>query len=690
MTGPASPASPPAAPEAAILGRLLLIQQTLDVMGDAEHMAGYLSCVLVEIPGVAGAHFCLDGRVHPPHEAYRLALAKEISGYRAGAPLEGQPDTFCLPLRRAHRLFGLLVLRLADREAFAPYEPFVANTANVMATTLETRDALTRLAASHHQLQRVAGDLEERVTARTVQLLTANAELRSEVGERRRVEAALRESEAKYRRYVDGSPVAIFVINEGGRYLDVNPAACELTGFDREELLSMTILDLSAPRAIAKNMAGAAELFQSGRASSEVELRHKDGSSFEATLDAVRLDGLRYIGFCQDISARKQAERELVKLSRAVELAPVSIVITDLDANIEYVNAAFTRVTGFTAAEVVGQNPRMLQSGDTPREAYLDMWATLTRGAEWRGVFHNRKKSGEPYWEHAVVLPVVNGEGQIKNYLAIKEDITARRAAQQALTQLNADLERRVFERTAELSHAARAKDEFLATMSHELRTPLNAVLGFSEALQEGVYGALSEPQHTALRKVEESGRHLLSLINDILDLSKVEAGKVSLDLAPVNVPDLCRASMQLVQGMARAKRQRAVLAVDDLSGALLADERRLKQILVNLLSNAVKFTPDAGEVGLEVGPTRDGESLQFTVWDTGIGISPEQVPQLFKPFVQLDSSLSRHHTGTGLGLSLVRGLCELHGGGVEVESVLGQGSRFTVRLPRRGPPGAA
>lgn len=184
-------------------------------------------------------------------------------------------------------------------------------------------------------MQRITGDLEERVTARTVQLLTANAELRSEVGgERRRVEAALRESEAKYRRYVDSSPVAIFVINEGGRYLDVNPAACELTGFDREELLSMTILDLTAPHALPANMANAAELFRSGRASSEVGLRRKDGSHFEATLDAVRLDGLRYIGFCQDISARKRAERELVKLSRAVELAPVSIVITDLDANI--------------------------------------------------------------------------------------------------------------------------------------------------------------------------------------------------------------------------------------------------------------------------------------------------------------------------------------------------------------------
>ena len=249
------------------------------------------------------------------------------------------------------------------------------------------------------------------------------------------------------------------------------------------------------------------------------------------------------------------------------------------------------------------------------------------------------------------------------------------------LQRTNIDLETRVVERTADLIRANRAKDEFLATMSHELRTPLNAVLNMSESLEEGVYGEITPRQIGVLRIIAESGRHLLELINDILDLSKIEAGKLELRAEPVPVEILCQASLRMIKETALLKGVQVSMSNASNIEVILADGRRLKQMLVNLLSNAVKFTSPGGQVGLEV--SREGDhTIRFSVWDTGIGIPADQLEKIFKPFVQLDSSLSRQYTGTGLGLALVRELAELHGGSVGVESEVGKGSRFYFILP--------
>jgi signal transduction histidine kinase/DNA-binding NarL/FixJ family response regulator len=256
------------------------------------------------------------------------------------------------------------------------------------------------------------------------------------------------------------------------------------------------------------------------------------------------------------------------------------------------------------------------------------------------------------------------------------------------------ELEHRVAERTADLSaanaelaRAVRAKDEFLAVMSHELRTPLNAILGMSEGLQDEVYGPLNERQLKSLNTIAGSGRHLLSLINDILDISKIEAGRLEWTISAVSADSVCRASLGLIAQAARKKQLRVSYTFDVAVTIIQADARRLKQILVNLLSNAVKFTPEGGAIGLEVVGDAEREMVHFTVWDTGIGIPAEQMDRLFEPFVQLDSSLSREHEGTGLGLALVRRLSDMHGGSVAVESKVGQGSRFTVSLPWQRPP---
>jgi CheY-like chemotaxis protein/nitrogen-specific signal transduction histidine kinase len=250
-----------------------------------------------------------------------------------------------------------------------------------------------------------------------------------------------------------------------------------------------------------------------------------------------------------------------------------------------------------------------------------------------------------------------------------------------------------VTERTAALSaanidlaKATRMKDEFLASMSHELRTPLNAILGLSEALQEQVYGPLNDKQRQTLGSIEESGRHLLALITDILDLSKIEAGKFELAIDPVPVEPVCQASLQLIKQAAHKQRLTVSLKLDSAVMTIPADMRRLKQILVNLLINAVKFTAPGGAIGLEVAGDADRNVIAFTVWDTGIGIAPDDLARLFQPFVQLDSRLAREYAGTGLGLALVGRMVDLHGGSITVTSKPNIGSRFVIALPWRTP----
>ncbi|RRR70093.1 MAG: hybrid sensor histidine kinase/response regulator [Candidatus Viridilinea halotolerans] len=291
-----------------------------------------------------------------------------------------------------------------------------------------------------------------------------------------------------------------------------------------------------------------------------------------------------------------------------------------------------------------------------------------------------------------ISVPLVK-EGRILAYLAVNQQTPRNWTAQEIQlvqevasrtweTVERAHTEAMLRQTNLELIHTARAKDEFMANMSHELRTPLNAILAFSESLQEGVAGPVNERQISALRHIETSGQHLLALINDVLDLAKVEAGRVELQFERFAINDLCRSSFQLIKEQALKKQQQIRLTLNDEAAYLEADPRRLKQILVNLLSNAVKFTPNQGQISLEVEVLPEVQLVQFHVRDSGIGIDAASLDKLFKPFTQLDAALNRQHEGTGLGLALVHSLAQLHGGNVTVESQVGVGSCFTLMLP--------
>jgi PAS domain S-box-containing protein len=297
--------------------------------------------------------------------------------------------------------------------------------------------------------------------------------------------------------------------------------------------------------------------------------------------------------------------------------------------------------------------------------------------------------------EHLLITIANQAAVSIENsklFLMAQVELAARKQAELQLMQAQTRLEQRVAERTADLKaanqaleKAAHLKDEFLSSMSHELRTPLTGILGLSEVLQLQTYGPLSEKQLTSLKHIASSGRHLLELINDILDLSRIEARQLVLRLGPCSLTQICQASLQAISGQAQQKKLQTSLSINPPDLVVEADAQRLKQMLANLLSNAVKFTPAGESFGIEVSSSPAEQQVHIVVWDTGIGIRAEDMSRLFQTFVQLDASLARQYNGTGLGLVLVKRLAELQGGSVSVESSFGAGSRFTIHLPWDG-----
>jgi PAS domain S-box-containing protein len=425
--------------------------------------------------------------------------------------------------------------------------------------------------------------------------------------------------------------------------------------------------------------------------------RHRLGEAVQGALqEQHRRDEQRLSEAQRDATLRALRASE-ARYRALVERVPAIIYINSFaEGSTEfYVNSHVEKVLGFSQAEWAEGARLWLRQLHTEdrRRVLSEMALSHDSGEPFVCDYRLLARDGTVSWFHDEAVVVRDETGTPLCFQGVMLDITERVRALQSLREERANLARRVEERTAELraanadlARAARLKDEFLAAMSHELRTPLNAILGLSEALLEGVYGPHNDKQSRSLQSIAESGRHLLDLINDILDVAKIEAGKLELQVGAVPIASICESSVGLVRQAAGKKQLKTSVTVSDTATQIAADGRRLKQILVNLLSNAVKFTPDGGEIGLEVEEDRQGEVVRFTVWDTGIGIAAEDMERLFQPFVQVDSSLSRRYNGTGLGLALVHRLAKMHGGDVSVESEVGVGSRFTVSLPRQRP----
>jgi PAS domain S-box-containing protein len=552
-----------------------------------------------------------------------------------------------------------------------------------------------------------------------------------DITERRRAEAALRESEERYRGLFDNANDFILTFTREGRVLSANRAYERLTGWTREELMGQTWDTLVAP-VDRERMAERTRRALAGEklpSLFEVHTLCKDGRvvPLEGRTRMLRDPFGRPVGFqgiYRDITERKQAEEERRRSEEALREA---------FAETEHQREVLDRLYRVTASLQVSWDPRerlrafvqgvhdalgfdrfyvALVSPDGARfdvaaAVGVEMFESLPLSPDAGPLYHayvtrqplavltdddleRVPPIGEAFSDRVyfrsrrfVVVPLVTGDrvlgvASADNKLT-RRPITALHVelftllCQQLATALE---EARLY---ADLEVAGRHKSEFLAGMSHELRTPLNAVIGFSEVLLEKMFGDLSDKQEDYLRDIYASGRHLLALINDILDLSKIEAGRMELDTTDFDLPEAIRGTLAFVRERAGRRGLTLDLAIDERLGPVRADERKIRQVVLNLLSNAIKFTPEGGRVEVRAEPV-DG-AVQVSVADTGVGIAPEDQASVFDEFRQVGPHAARHE-GTGLGLALCRKFVELHGGRIWLESRVGAGSTFMFTIP--------
>ena len=508
-----------------------------------------------------------------------------------------------------------------------------------------------------------------------VVLLVAEAH---DITERYRMETDLRQSEARLRSYLDAAMEGIFVADAEGHFVDVNPAACQMLGYTRDELLALRIADLMpADHPLgATSLAAFGPLLHAGVFRGEVVMRRKDGTIRLSEINAVRLDGNRTLGVVRDVTERRRAEEALrssrARLAALLQALPDLAFLLDADGRYQEVlgmgthdllAAPLDAVVGRTVDEVLPKEVAararhsIRRTIDTGLPQVIEYALTVPAGRRW---FEGR----------TTLLPPDFGPEPV--VLLLARDVTERVRAAERLAHAKEQAE-----------SANRTKGAFLATMSHELRTPLNAIIGFSEIMVHEVFGPLgSERYRSYAAHIQTSGTHLLELINDVLDMSKLEAGRYSLDEHDVELAELLDSCVALTAVPADQGGVRLVMDLAPDLPRLRADERAVRQIVLNLLSNAVKFTPPGGTVTLRAIASEDG-ALAVTVADTGIGIEREALKTITEPFQQADATISRRFGGTGLGLAISRELTELHGGTLTLASTPGRGTLVTVSFPR-------
>ena len=375
-----------------------------------------------------------------------------------------------------------------------------------------------------------------------------------------------------------------------------------------------------------------------------------------------------------ELEERKRAEIEVRKLSQAVEQSPAAVMICDLTGKIAYVNSQFSRLTGYTSEEVLGKNPRLLQSGETSEAIYQALWKTISSGNIWQGELHNRRKDGSTYWEMNTISHLHAPEQGGTLYMAIKEDITPRIAMEKALKQA-----REAAEKTNQV------KNDFLSNISHELRTPINIITGCISLLLDREFGEINKTQKKYLYNAMNSTERLSALISDLLDLSKVTSEQFILEKRFFDLPELVKSTSEAIVEQVEDKGLLFSCHVEpNVPEKVKGDPVRLRQVLLHLLHNAIKFTP-TGRINLtlarDTDHCNDPGSVCFTVTDTGIGIPDEKQKTIFDLFMQADTSSTRRYEGTGLGLTIAKNLIELMGGIIRLKSKVNEGSIFSITI---------
>lgn len=504
-----------------------------------------------------------------------------------------------------------------------------------------------------------------------------------DVSARKHAEEVIRTSEQLIEGILNSIPASVFWKDINSVYMGCNMLFAHDFGFeDPKEIIGKDDFELSGRAQADSYRRDDRNVIESGipKILFEECRMSAEGEALTVLTSKVALRNTRgevfgVIGTYLDITDRKLEEAELQTLRLAVEQSATGIIVTDPNGTIEYANPAFEKASGYTPAEVIGQNTRILKSGEHPKSYYQLLWSTISSGKSWQGEFHNKRKDGSLYWEQATISPVLNEQGAQTHYIAVKEDITASKSME---ADLNTALDR--------AEEGNRAKNEFLGVMSHELRTPLNGILGFANLTLEDK--RLPSDIRDNIAIIESSGNNLLRLLEDIMAFSQIEGGKLKFQSIAFSLSELAWKAIRLVEAGSKAKNiQLFVILGESVPGTVLGDPDRIQQVLLNLLRNAVKFT-EKGTITLSIRlAAEDGESykISFAVEDTGLGISESEQEKIFLPFTQGDSSMARKYDGVGMGLAISKRLVEEMGSTLFLKSELGKGSLFSFDLPLLG-----
>ena len=501
-----------------------------------------------------------------------------------------------------------------------------------------------------------------------------------DITERKRAEEALQESEEKYRLLVENANEAIFVIQDGMLQF-FNIKNIELIGYSREELTSTPFINFVHPDDREVTLGRYLKRIKGEELPGVNVFRviDKTGNIKWAELNSVLISwGGRpaTLNFLNDITERKQAEEQLSKLFRAVEQSPTTVMITDTDANIEYVNPKFTQLTGYTLEDVIGKNPRILKSGETPPEEYKRLWETITSGREWRGEFHNKKKNGEFYLESASISSIKNPEGLISHFVAVKEDITERKRAEEERTTLQEQLRQ---------SQKMEAIGRLAGGVAHDFNNILTVIKGYSQFSLAEIKE--EDPLRENIEEIKKSADRAADLTRQLLAFSRRQIMEVKI----LDLNTLLQNLDKMLRRIIGEDIELVTLLREDL-GRVKADPGQIEQVVMNLAVNAKDAMSKGGKLIIETAnveldkayaqahvAVKPGPYVMIAVSDTGTGMAPEVRDRVFEPFFTTKGK----GKGTGLGLSTVYGIVKQSGGNIWVYSEPGQGTTLKIYLPR-------
>ncbi|MEI7491725.1 MAG: PAS domain S-box protein [Bacteroidota bacterium] len=483
---------------------------------------------------------------------------------------------------------------------------------------------------------------------------------------------------------MDHVPDHIYFKDIEGRFIRNNMAHAVSFGLkDPSEMVGRTDFDFFMEDVARQQYNDEQEIIRTGLSMNKEERTiRSDGSVnwYSTTKMPLREKNGKIVGtfgISRDITRRKATEIELIKLSKAVEQSPVSIIITDPDGDIEYVNPKACETTGYSQKELLGQNPRVLKSGETKAEEYSSLWDSIQAGNQWKGLFHNKKKNGKLYWESATIAPIRDNAGNITHFLAVKEDITEQLAVENALRESEAQLRLK----NEELVRINAEKDKFFSIIAHDLRSPFNSFLNLTEMMADEVHEMNQEKIRKLATSMNRSAGALYALLENLLDWSRMKRGLTGFEPEQIRLNDIVNSIIHLTAGMAVHKQIGVnVLIPGELE--VYADKQMLGTTLRNLTTNAIKFTKEGGQVMISAKVSAEGDSVLISVRDTGIGMDQSRLSRLFR----INEDVSRKGTGgessSGLGLLLCKEFVEKNGGKIWAESEENKGSSFRFTVP--------